>query len=117
AGGYSDMLAQRGEGVVARKAAEKPREAKAPKQKSASPKAKTMNFSDRHALKTLPTTIASLEKEIGQLQKTLSDGDAYARDPKRFRDTSAKLTAKQAELAQAEERWLEREMLREELEG
>jgi ATP-binding cassette subfamily F protein uup len=115
AGGYSDMQAQRGEGVTARKKAEKAREPKPERERAAS--AKKMNFNDKHALQTLPKAIAALEKEIGALQKALSEPDAYARDPKTFNDTSAKLTAKQADLAASEERWLELEVLREELEG
>ncbi|HEY1837858.1 MAG TPA: ATP-binding cassette domain-containing protein [Rhizomicrobium sp.] len=115
AGGYSDMQAQRGEGVTARKKAEKPREPKAERERA--PSAKKMNFTDKHALQTLPKTIAALEKEIGALQKALSEPDAYARDAKAFNDNSANLTAKQTELSAAEERWLELEVLREELEG
>jgi ATP-binding cassette subfamily F protein uup len=46
----------------------------------------------------------------------LSLPDAYARDPKAFNEASARVQAKQAELAQSEERWLELEILREELE-
>jgi ATP-binding cassette subfamily F protein uup len=46
----------------------------------------------------------------------MADPDLYARDPKRFADASAKLEKAQAELSASEERWLELEMLREELE-
>jgi ATP-binding cassette subfamily F protein uup len=116
AGGYSDMQAQRGEGVTARKTApEKKREPKVAREKT--PSAKKMNFNDKHALQTLPKTMAALEKEIAALQVELSKPDAYAKDAKKFADTSAKLSAKQTELAKSEERWLELEMLREELEG
>jgi ATP-binding cassette subfamily F protein uup len=119
AGGYSDMLAQRGEGVAGKKKTEpkregRPREAKEPRETFSK---KKMNFTDKHALETLPKTIAKLEKEIGALQQTLSEPDAYARDPQKFNDTSAKLTAKQSELAKLEERWLELEIQREELES
>jgi ATP-binding cassette subfamily F protein uup len=51
------------------------------------------------------------------LQTKLDDPSLYARDPKAFADTSAKLAAAQNELATSEEKWLELEMLREEIEG
>jgi ATP-binding cassette subfamily F protein uup len=115
AGGYSDMQAQRGEGVTARIPAERKRDPKPARARASS--ASKMNFADQHALTTLPKTIARLEKEIATLHTALSEPDAYAKDPKRFNETSAKLTAKQTELAKHEERWLELEILREELEG
>ena len=52
------------------------------------------------------------------LQQRLDDPGLYARDPKAFADVSAALAATRSrELAAAEERWLELEMLREEIEG
>ena len=54
--------------------------------------------------------------EIAVLHGVLADADLYARDPKKFADTSAKLEKAQAELSVSEEKWLELEMLREELE-
>ncbi len=115
AGGYSDMLAQRGEGVVAKPAAP---EKVAPKERA--PKEgqrKKLSFSDKHALETLPKTIDALSKEIAKLQAELADGNLYARDPARFRAASERLTAAEGERDAAEDRWLQLEMLREELEG
>jgi ABC transport system ATP-binding/permease protein len=118
AGGYSDMVAQRGGGVESRDAP-KPRAQKksAPKER-AKPDAsqRKLTFTDQHALKTLPAEIAKLEKDIGVLHAQLSDSALYARDPKKFTAMSAKLVEAQAALASAEERWLDLEMLREELE-
>ena len=59
---------------------------------------------------------SALEKEIGRLHDILAAPDLYARDPKKFADASAKLEAAQKDLSESEERWLELEMLREELE-
>jgi ATP-binding cassette subfamily F protein uup len=47
----------------------------------------------------------------------LADPDLYARDPTRFGATTEALALARDELAQAEERWLKLEMLREEIEG
>ncbi len=115
AGGYSDMLAQRGAGVEAKAA-----EAKAAKPQAARAQATAparMTFKDRHALETLPAAMALLEKEIAVLRDWLADPGLYARDPKGFEAKSRGLAEREAKLAAAEEEWLRLEMLREELEG
>jgi ATP-binding cassette subfamily F protein uup len=118
AGGYSDMLAQRGTDVVEKQTAKvKPAEEKAPQpareQKTGR---KRMTFNDKHALDTLPARMAALQKDIQKLQAQLDDPGLYARDAKKFADISTSLATAQAELALAEERWLELEILREEIE-
>ena len=118
AGGYSDMLAQRGQGVEASDAMKpKAQKPSAPKQRrrSETPQRK-LTFTDQHELKTLPARLAALEKDIAAFHLKLSDSAFYARDPKGFAATSAKLSEAQAVLDAAEARWLELEMLREELE-
>src|SRR3954466_8194847 len=81
ASGYSDMVAQRGQGVTA-KAVEK--EAKAPRERVNAPAPGTQKtrlpFKDKHALETLPAGIATLEGEIAKLTKFISDPNLYARD-------------------------------------
>jgi ATP-binding cassette subfamily F protein uup len=61
--------------------------------------------------------MAKLQENIRALQKSFDDPSLYARDPKAFAEKSAKLAAAQAELAAAEEKWLQLEILREEIEG
>ena len=58
-----------------------------------------------------------LTAEIAGLETAMADPDLFTRDPARFQRTSDQLHARQAELGTAEERWLELETLREELEG
>ncbi len=118
AGGYSDMLTQRGKGVEARAATGRKPEGKAekaePRERAAPPPGKPkLGFKDQHELKTLPERIAKLEAGIGQLKTILDDSGLYARDPARFEKASAMLAQAQADLAAAEDRWLELEMLRE----
>jgi ATP-binding cassette subfamily F protein uup len=119
AGGYSDMVAQRGVGVQARsveKAARGKEERKPPA--VAAPAAKRrFSFHEQHDLKTLPARMAELEAKIAKVQAILEDPGLYARDAARFQKASAALAELQAELAKAEDRWLELEMLREEIEG
>ncbi|MBR1205789.1 MULTISPECIES: ABC-F family ATP-binding cassette domain-containing protein [unclassified Bradyrhizobium] len=119
AGGYSDMLAQRGadvkrETVKADAAIEEKKEARA-----AAPEAaprRRLSFNEKHALETLPKTIDRLHAEIAKQQKLLDDPDLYAKDRKTFDAASAAIAKAQDELATAEDRWLELEVLREEIE-
>jgi ATP-binding cassette subfamily F protein uup len=114
AGGYSDMAAQRGASLPASKDDSKP--AAKERKRPAAPRRK-LTFSDKHALEALPAKIETLEKAIASLQKELSAGNLYARDPAKFRDLSVKLTAAESERAACEDRWLELELLKEEVEG
>jgi ATP-binding cassette subfamily F protein uup len=66
-------------------------------------------------LKTLPAEIASLESEIAALHERLADPGLYARDPAAFAAASEQLKQREAALSQAEERWLELAVLRDEL--
>lgn len=120
AGGYSDMVVQRGYGVTAPAAQTKPR-AERPASSSAPPpppagKGK-LSFKQKHALETLPKDMQKLEAEIAKLNTILSDGALYARDPAKFNATSKALADAQAALSKAEDTWLDLEALREELEG
>ncbi|AWM86643.1 ABC-F family ATP-binding cassette domain-containing protein [Microvirga sp. 17 mud 1-3] len=120
AGGYSDMVAQRGEGVQARTVEKdaKPRAEKpAPTAQAASAPKRKLSFNEQHDLKTLPKRMEEMEAKIAKVQEILADPDLYSRDPTRFQKAMDTLTALQSELGAAEERWLELEMLREELEG
>ncbi len=118
AGGYTDMVNQRGQGVQARLVAkeEKPKASKSPAA-SISPSKRKMNFNEQHDLKTLPERMVAIEEKIARLQEIMADPQLYARDPERFQKASSALAAQQAELAAAEDRWLELEMLKEELGG
>src|SRR5262249_35264789 len=118
AGGYTDMLAQRGADLT--------REARRPAAKSTknskvaappSERKRKLSFNEKHALATLPKTIAGLEAEGRALQAKLDDPDFFARDRPGFEKTTAALCTLQTRLVEAEERWLELEILREELGG
>jgi ATP-binding cassette subfamily F protein uup len=114
AGGYSDMLAQRGVPQAA-KPARAPKKEPAERPRTARPA--KMNFSDAHALKALPEKIAAAEVEIAALEEKLSDAGLYTRDPDAFAELSGKMAALRAQKDADEERWLALEMLREELGG
>ena len=117
AGGYTDMLAQRGADLKreAAKSAPVP-EAGHSAKRAPVPGKRRLSFNEKHALETLPKSIEKLQTEIAKQQRRLDDPDLYARDRTAFEKASTALTNAQAELQQAEDRWLELEMLREEIE-
>jgi ABC transport system ATP-binding/permease protein len=113
AGGYSDMLAQRGPAKPATAAVVRSRVATP----AARPPSRKLSFKDKHALETLPNRMAELAKEVERLNAVLADPDLYRRHPEKYAAATKELDAAQASLAGAEEQWLALEMLREELEG
>jgi ABC transport system ATP-binding/permease protein len=117
AGGYSDMSAQRGAGVSARKVEKAVRE-RVDSTAAAAPSSKRkLSFKDKHALESLPKRMEELQAELHKLEANLSDHSLYLRDPKLFEKTTARIAAAREELLQSEERWLELEVLREEIEA
>ena len=118
AGGYTDMLAQRG-ADLRREAAKAPADEEERESKVAAPamaQKRRLNFNEKHALETLPKTIAKLQTQIAKQQRLLDDPDLYRKDRKKFDEASAAIAKAQQELAAAEDRWLELEVLREEIE-
>jgi ATP-binding cassette subfamily F protein uup len=118
AGGYSDMLAQKGSAPAARAAARPAAGAARPAAAAPreAPARRKLSFKDQHRLETLPQRIAALEAEIAGLEKELADPGLYARDPAGFERRSTAMAIALAEKSAAEEEWLRLEMLREELE-
>ncbi|RWB72852.1 MAG: ABC transporter ATP-binding protein [Mesorhizobium sp.] len=121
AGGYSDMLAQRGGSKLEdRKARSKAETAEASqKAEQAAPKgpAKKLSFKQKFALDSLPKKIEAVTASIARLENNIADPAFYERDPVSFQKTIAALDKERATLAALEEEWLELEMLREEMEG
>jgi len=120
AGGYSDMVAQRGHGVLARTVKGAPSAPKPAKAKEAAQPAaarKKLGFKEKHALETLPKKLEALRADTQRLQSILADNSLFARDPAAFKKAAADLDAAHAALAAGEDQWLELEMLREEIEG
>ncbi|MFC1458748.1 ABC-F family ATP-binding cassette domain-containing protein [Microvirga arabica] len=119
AGGYTDMVSQRGRGVQARVVEKetKPKSADKPTAATPAQNKRKLSFNEQHDLKTLPKRMEELTAKIDKVQEILADPELYARDPARFQKAMDALTQLQTELHAAEERWLELEMLREELEG
>src|SRR6204780_1688819 len=118
AGGYSDMLAQRGADLTRESPKPLPRKVSretASVVPGSRPGKRRLTFTDQHALETLPKTIAKLQTEIDALQAKLADSEFYARDRAAFEKATAALGERQLKIARAEEQWLKLEILREEL--
>jgi ATP-binding cassette subfamily F protein uup len=121
AGGYSDMVIQRGEGVQARATAKVHR----PGKTAMAPIAPTppgsgkrkLSFKEKHALDSLPKEVEKLEAEIAAINAALAKPDFYTKDPDGFAAKSKALIVAEAKRSEAEEQWLELELLREELES
>ena len=115
AGGYSDMLLQRG---PAKPASPPPNRSRGARDETvARPQNRKMTFKDKHALETLPARMTGLEQEIARLTSVLGDSDLYTRQPAKFEEATKALETAQASLAEAEEQWLALEIQREALEG
>lgn len=120
AGGYNDMLAQRGGRMLEdrKKAAAPAAGPSAPKPGDAAKPEKTkLSFKQKFALDNLPKKMETVGVAISALEDKLADPKFYERDAKGFQQTIAMLDKERASLAAMEEEWLELEMLREELEG
>jgi len=122
AGGYSDMLAQRGGARLDERGArgrkdEPERKAKAEPKPAAAGPAKKLSYKQKYALETLPKQMEEAHGKIAALEVKMTDPAFYARDPQGFAKVAAELDALRERLAAMEEEWLELEMLREEIEG
>lgn len=121
AGGYSDMLAQRGgtklEDRKARNSQAAEPKAEKPRAEASKEPARKLSFKQKFALENLPKKIDAVTASIARLENNIADPAFYERDPVGFQKTIAALDKERSDLAVLEEEWLELEMLREELEG
>jgi ATP-binding cassette subfamily F protein uup len=113
------MLKQRGSSQFApvREDSAKKSAPRAPQKPRASSGTRRLSFNEKHALQKLPAEMERLRAQKSKLQALLADPLLYAKNPKKFDEATAAFTRAENELAQAEERWLELEILREEVEG
>jgi ATP-binding cassette subfamily F protein uup len=119
AGGYSDMLAQRGADLTRAPAAQEKDKPVKTVTANAAPQdqKRKLKFKEKHALETLPKTIAGLQSKADDLQAMLADPQFYQRDRAGFEKVTGDLGETQRKLAAAEEQWLELEILREDIAG
>ncbi|PHR93560.1 MAG: elongation factor 3 [Robiginitomaculum sp.] len=113
AGGYSDMIAQRGFGVRAAEKASLTKTKTAKGQTETKPQKTKLSYKHKFALETLPKTIAALEAELAGLNTKLEDPEYYIKDPDGFTHTITRMDEVQTKLEACEMEWLELEELRE----
>jgi ATP-binding cassette subfamily F protein uup len=115
AGGYSDMLTQRGSAPSTDKQIRTVKKAKTQSVKKPISDAKSselqLSFKQQHALKKLPEEIERLEFEIGKLNAALAKPGLYEEDPKKFSAWANELAKREKLLLEKEEEWLELEIL------
>lgn len=114
AGGYTDMLAQRGDMAEPDSAEEAPIE----KPRRAKSKVQTkLSYKDQRELDLFPDQIEAAEKEITALEARLGDPSAYDKGVEWVNDQAEKLGAAKERLERMQDRWLELELLRETIES
>jgi ATP-binding cassette subfamily F protein uup len=118
AGGYSDMVVQRGSGVTARQdAGAASAAAHVLPAASRSSARRKLSFNEQHQLRILPERIEALDREIARLRSELDDPTLYARDRARFAAAGARVAQAETQRMEAEEAWLALELRRESLEA
>ncbi len=120
AGGYSDMLSQRGntlKGPLAKVTRSKTKTVGAKKDHEAAKRPKNkLSYKEKHALELLPVEIEKLQVDIAKHHVTLQEPDLFNRDPLRFETAAKGLEVAKARVAEMEERWLELEIQRDQIE-
>jgi ATP-binding cassette subfamily F protein uup len=117
AGGYSDMVAQRGFGLAGPAAPTEERARPDAKSKSEPQAKRKLSFNEKRALELLPQRMDALRGEIDALEARLGDPDFAARDPRAFQTATERYGELRAEIEKTEDEWLALEILREGIEG
>ena len=115
AGGYSDYLSRR---TALAKADSKQRKAKKKpaQEKPSGPQKERLSYKQTYLLKTLPEEMSRLEAAIATAAEKLGDMNFFAKDPDAYQALSAQMDADNTAFCEAEEMWLELEILRETIE-
>jgi ATP-binding cassette subfamily F protein uup len=114
AGGYSDMTSQGG--TLAKKPEIERKHQKRPKVESKKEKKYKLSYNEKYLLEKLPEKIEALEVGVDRYQKKLARSGFYSTDPQGFAKAVNKLKIIEAELATAEDEWMNLEILRNEIE-
>ncbi|OYU15076.1 MAG: elongation factor 3 [Alphaproteobacteria bacterium PA4] len=106
-GGWSDWAAFQKEKTAAARDANRPRAGNANTPASPKKAAGKLSYNDARELAELPKKLELLAAAIARHEAVLADPALYTRDNKRFTTVTAELERVRADLAAAEERWLE----------
>ncbi|MBC7283620.1 ATP-binding cassette domain-containing protein [Hoeflea sp.] len=122
AGGYTDMLAQRGAEMREKKALAR-QEAGRSTAPSTKPQAATrdaarkLSYKQKFALESLPVKIEEMQAKLKKIEAEMADPALFAENPDGFAARAKTHDALKAEIEAMEAEWMELEMLREEIEG
>ncbi len=114
AGGYNDLIAQRGAGVTKRKdreAAHNSGKTYGKPSTAAEPKAR-LSYKHKFRLEQLPKEIAACEAKIKTLEGKLADPNLFSTDPDAFNAAVEGIGKAQSRLDDLETEWLELEALK-----
>lgn len=119
AGSYSELLAKLQNKTPQKAETAKKAPTKETKKSSAPESKKTarLSYNQQRLLEVLPQKITELEHELQEIESALSDSELYTQNPDKFNELTARHESIAAEIAQAENQWLEIQMLKEELEN
>ena len=96
----------------------KPRKLSVSKSNNFIPKnnnSKKLSYKDGYELSILPEKISKLEKRLHLLEEDLKDTDLYHKDVKKFNAITTEITTIKQDLSVKEERWLQLQILNEEI--
>lgn len=117
-GGYSDYLAHKKEKENRKKPVPLPTPEKK-QEKTISvgvpKKSKKLSYKLEYEFENIPKEIKKLEAECAELTQIMADPDLYTTDPDTFFHTSKRLAEARDELEACETRWLEIDMMRNEI--
>jgi len=121
AGGYTDMVNQRGHGVKTRTQSDSTADTSATKTAksegastaSAQKSGRKLSYKHTYRLEKLPGEMEKCAADIATLETRLSDPDLFRTDPEMFNKLAAELEAMQNGLSALEDEWLELEALKE----
>lgn len=118
AGGYTDMISQRGADIEAQLSVRKSKVASSNQKnrQTVKDKKQKLSFKEKYALEMLPGEIDTLQAEIRRLRVLLENPNLYIEDPQVYNVALLDLQEAEARLAVAERDWLELEILRESIE-
>ena len=113
AGGYSDMVAQRGAGVKARREKEKKEKAEIKTETASKSGSNKLSYKHKFRLEKLPGEMEQTEARITELEAQLADPDLFSKNPDGFTKIAGDLEETKRKLDALETEWLELEALKE----
>ena len=107
AGGYAEASRAMAKALASAEQSAAPSAAAADTPPPQTTRQKKLSYKEQRELAALPDKIASLEKEISDIEAAFADPTFYSRDPGGATAANARLETARAELDAAETRWLE----------